>query len=143
MYFPSLLQKYWVTGRFVSLVISFAEVHGASTGFTQTFRVSLYGLRNEMYFPSGEICAPEISGLPKKSSRSMSGGSLPFWAVRAGALVAMAIASAQRVETVRMLHPLREKYCDGAGLTYGLAKSRTSSKSAWLCEPPAILDVPV
>ena len=28
--------------------------------------------------PSGEICAPEISGLPKKSSRSMIGEDLPF-----------------------------------------------------------------
>src|SRR3954467_12406031 len=97
MYFPSLLQKYWVTGRLMSLVISFAAVHGSLTPFTQMLRVSLYGLRNEMYFPSGDICAPEISGLPKNSSRSMSGGSLPVWAGRnAGVVNAIATARGQR-----------------------------------------------
>src|SRR5512146_1163208 len=55
-------------------------------------RVSFQGLRKEMYLPSGEICAPAISGLPKKSSRSMSGGR-PDWAfagVLAGALLSCA-----------------------------------------------------
>src|SRR5689334_1242589 len=80
MNFPSLLQKYCVTGRLVSLVMSLAAVQGSLTRFTQMLRVSLYGLRNEMYLPSGDICAPEISGLPKNSSRSMSGGSLPLCA---------------------------------------------------------------
>src|SRR5450759_1247351 len=37
-------------------------------------RVSFHGLRNEMYLPLGEICAPAISGLPKKSSRSIRAG---------------------------------------------------------------------
>src|ERR1041384_535412 len=97
MYFPSLLQKYWVTGRLVSLVISLAAVHGSLTPFTQTLRVSLYGFRKEMYLPSGDIWAPEISGLPKNSSRSMIGGSLPFCAgASAGALKEIASASDQR-----------------------------------------------
>src|SRR3954471_21986716 len=116
MYFPSLLQKYWVTGRLVSLVISLAADHGAVTGFTQTLRVSLYGLRNEMNFPSGEIWAPEISGLPKKSSRSISGGSFPFWAERAGALIAMAIGRAQRVRVGLML---QTSGCGMAGIGAG------------------------
>src|SRR4029078_5081062 len=103
MYFPSLLQKYWVTGRLVSLVISFAAEYGSSTRLTQTLRVSLYGLRKEMYRPSGEIWAPEISGLPKNSSRSMSGGSLPFCAeLSVGAVKRVAIASDRRM-TVRVL----------------------------------------
>ncbi len=38
--------------------------------------MSLYGLRKAMNLPSGEICAPAISGLPKKISRSISGGRL-------------------------------------------------------------------
>src|SRR5690349_22539420 len=97
MNFPSLLQKYCVTGRFVSLVMSLAAVQGSLTRFTQMLRVSLYGLRNEMYLPSGDICAPEISGLPKNSSRSMSGGSLPLCAgATVGAVNAIASVSDQR-----------------------------------------------
>src|SRR4051812_5034863 len=38
-------------------------------------RVSFHGRRNEMNFPLGEICPPTISGLPKKSSLSISGAS--------------------------------------------------------------------
>jgi hypothetical protein len=38
-------------------------------------RVPLNGLRNAMYWPSGEIWPPAISGSPKKSSRSLIGGS--------------------------------------------------------------------
>jgi len=53
--------------------------------------------------PSGEIWAPEISGLPKNSSRSMSGGSLPFCAeIVAGAVKTMATASDRRM-TVRLM----------------------------------------
>src|SRR2546423_6285954 len=97
MNFPSLLQKYCVTGLLVSLVISLAAVHESLTRFTQMLRVSLYGLRKEMYLPSGDIWAPEISGLPKNSSRSMSGGSLPLWAgAMAGVEKTMASASDQR-----------------------------------------------
>src|ERR1700690_69868 len=40
-------------------------------------RVSFQGLTNEMNLPSGEIWPPAISGLQKKSSRSMIGGSPP------------------------------------------------------------------
>ena len=41
MYFPSLLQKYWVTGRLMSFVISFAAEYGSLVRFTQILRVSL------------------------------------------------------------------------------------------------------
>lgn len=57
--------------------------------------------------PSGEICAPEISGLPKKSSRSMSGGSLPFCAeIVAGAVNTMATASDRRTAVRRLTEVL-------------------------------------
>src|SRR6185436_8996045 len=61
-------------GRLVSLVIGLAAVNGSSVRFTQIFRAPLWGLRNPMYFPSGEIWAPVISGSPKNSSRSRTGG---------------------------------------------------------------------
>src|SRR6185295_8771063 len=61
-------------GRLVSAVIGFALVNGSAVFFTQTLRVPLNGLRNAMNAPSGEICAPAISGSPKKSSRSIIGG---------------------------------------------------------------------
>src|ERR1700722_20411596 len=64
------------TGRAVSVVIRRAELNGWSVFFTQIFLVSVQGLRNARYRPSGESCAPEISGLPNNSSRSMSGGRL-------------------------------------------------------------------
>jgi hypothetical protein len=38
------------------------------------FSVPFQGLRKAMYLPSGESVALLISGLPKNSSRSMSGG---------------------------------------------------------------------
>ena len=41
MYFPSRLQKYWVTGRLVSLVMSLAAEYGSPVRLTQTLRVSL------------------------------------------------------------------------------------------------------
>src|SRR5689334_3493221 len=104
MNFPSLLQKYCVTGRLVSLVMSLAAVQGSLTRFTQMLRVSLYGLRNEMYLPSGDICAPEISGLPKNSSRSMSGGSLPLCAgATVGVVRTMVSASDQRSTSRRRI----------------------------------------
>src|ERR1700748_1443546 len=37
-------------------------------------RVSFHGFMKAMYSPSGESCAPEISGSPKINSRSMIGG---------------------------------------------------------------------
>ena len=61
-------------GRFGSAVINRAAVNGSPAFFTHTLRVSLYGLMNAMYLPSGESWAPVISGLPKNSSRSSSGG---------------------------------------------------------------------
>src|SRR6266550_5675912 len=74
MYLPSRLQKYWVTGRAVSAVIGLAASNGSSVRLTQMLRVPLKGLMNAMNLPSGEICAPEISGSPKNNSRSISGG---------------------------------------------------------------------
>src|ERR1700683_800041 len=64
------------TGRAVSVVIRRAELKGSSVFFTQIFLVSFQGFRNARYRPSGESWAPEISGLPNNSSRSISGGRL-------------------------------------------------------------------
>src|SRR6185369_2849594 len=74
MYLPSRDQKKPGIGRLVSAVIGFALVNGSAVFFTQMLRVPLNGLRNAMNAPSGEICAPAISGSPKNSSRSMIGG---------------------------------------------------------------------
>src|SRR6185437_11151496 len=74
MYLPSRDQKKPGIGRLVSAVIGFALVNGSAVFFTQMFRVPLNGLRNAMSAPSGEICAPAISGSPNKSSRSIMGG---------------------------------------------------------------------
>src|SRR5688572_14861009 len=54
--------------------MGFAFVNGSSVFLTQMLRVPLKGLIKAMKAPSGEICAPEISGSPKNSSRSISGG---------------------------------------------------------------------
>src|ERR1700730_6465531 len=74
MYLLSRLQRKAGMGRLVSFVIGLALSNGSSVRFTQMFRVLFKGLRNAMYLPSGEISAPEISGSPKKSSRSIIGG---------------------------------------------------------------------
>src|ERR1700730_5177050 len=74
MYLLSRLQRYAGIGRLVSFVIGRALSNGSSVRFTQMFLVLFKGLRNAMYLPSGEISAPEISGSPKKSSRSIIGG---------------------------------------------------------------------
>src|SRR5882762_5724208 len=72
-------------GRLVSAVSGFADSKGASVALTQMLRVLLNGLIKAMNLPSGEICAPEISGSPKNNSRSINGG-WPFgWAVAATA----------------------------------------------------------
>src|SRR5438552_12296980 len=83
MYLPSRLQKYAGIGRVVSAVSAFALSKGSSVRLTQTLRVPLKGLIKAMNLPSGEICAPEISGSPKKSSRSIMGGK-PFCCATAG-----------------------------------------------------------
>src|SRR5438552_6282761 len=80
MYLPSRLQKYAGIGRVVSAVIGFALSKDSSVPLTQTLRVPLKGLMKAMNLPSGEICAPAISGSPKNNSRSMSGGRLPVCA---------------------------------------------------------------
>src|SRR5947207_4962638 len=74
MYLLSRLQRKAGIGRLVSFVIGLALSNGSSVRFTQMLRVLFKGLRNAMYLPSGEISAPEISGSPKKSSRSIIGG---------------------------------------------------------------------
>jgi hypothetical protein len=69
----SRLQKKPGIGRRVSAVMRFALSKGSSAFFTQMFSVPFHGLRNAMYRPSGESVALLISGLPKKSWRSISG----------------------------------------------------------------------
>ena len=70
----SRVQKKPGMGRFVSAVTRRAASKGSAVFLTQMLRVSLHGLRKATYWPSGESWAPAISGLPKKSSRSRSGG---------------------------------------------------------------------
>src|SRR5437868_7895064 len=93
MYLPSRLQKYAGIGREVSAVIGLALSKGSSERLTQTLRVPLRGLMKAMNFPSGEICAPEISGSPKNNSRSMIGGR-PFGCAKMGAANRMTAAIA-------------------------------------------------
>src|ERR1700691_4764499 len=62
------------TGRAVSVVMRRAELNGSAICFTQMLRVSFQGLRKAMYLPSGESWAPDISGSPNSSSRSIIGG---------------------------------------------------------------------
>src|SRR6266516_1022625 len=68
------------TGRAVSAVRGLALSKGSSVVLTQMLRVPLNGLMKAMNLPSGEICAPEISGSPKNRSRSMSGRRPDYWA---------------------------------------------------------------
>src|SRR5580704_12427996 len=74
MYFPSRLHNQVPIGRLVSVVSSLAELKGSAVFFTHKFRVSFHGLMKARYSPSGEICAPVISGFPNNSSRSISPG---------------------------------------------------------------------
>src|SRR5579863_1201102 len=74
MNLPSRDHRYPATGRLVSVVSNLAELKGSPVFFTQILRVFDQGFRNARYFPSGETSAPVISGSPKSSSRSMSGG---------------------------------------------------------------------
>src|SRR5438128_9899094 len=108
MYLPSRLQKYPGIGRAVSAVIGFAFSKGSSVVLTQILRVPLNGLINAMNLPSGEICAPEISGSPKNNSRSITGGN-PF--VCAYARLAVASESA-RQEIARIKVKVVERNCE-------------------------------
>src|SRR3954449_5775736 len=95
----SRVQKKPAMGRLVSVVSRRAEANGSATFFTQTFRVSFHGFRNATYLPSGDSCAPAISGLPNRSSRSINGGSP--WDAFAGALFwAETVATRKSVEMV-------------------------------------------
>src|SRR3990172_5919244 len=93
MYLLSRLQKKAATGRFGSVVTRRALSYGSPVFFTHTFRVSVHGLRKAVHFPSGESWAPAISGVPKKSSRSTSGGA-PLAAATFAAGVGFAGATA-------------------------------------------------
>ena len=73
MNLPSRLQKKPGMGRLVSAVTSVALSNGSSVFLTQTLRVLFHGFTKAMYLPSGEICAPEISGSPKNNSLSSTG----------------------------------------------------------------------
>src|ERR1700683_5437076 len=74
MYLPSRVHRNPATGRAVSEVMRRAELNGSAVWLTQMLRVTFQGLTNAMYLPSGESWAPDISGSPNKSSRSMIGG---------------------------------------------------------------------
>src|ERR1019366_3212260 len=73
-YLPSHVHPYPATGRLASVVNSRAALNGSAAFLTQILRVLFHGFKKARYFPSGEICAPAISGLPNSSSRSISGG---------------------------------------------------------------------
>src|ERR1700683_2930209 len=75
MYLLSRVHRNPATGRAVSVVMRRAELNGSEICFTQMLRVSFQGLRKAMYLPSGESWAPDISGSPNSSSRSISRGS--------------------------------------------------------------------
>src|ERR1051325_7708585 len=51
-----------------------ALANGSAVFLTQMLRVPLKRLTKAMNVPSGEVCAPAISGSPKKISRSIIGG---------------------------------------------------------------------
>ncbi len=74
MYLLSRLQKNPGIGRWASAVMRLALSNGSAVFFTQMFRVPFQGLRNAMNRPSGDSVALLISGFPKNSCRSMSGG---------------------------------------------------------------------
>src|SRR5580698_9288819 len=74
MYLLSCVQKNPATGRLLSVVINRAALKGSLTPFTYTFRVSFQGFKNAIYWPFGDNSAAAISGLPKITSRSISGG---------------------------------------------------------------------
>ena len=101
-------------GRFVSAVIGFALSNGSPAFFTQMLRVPLKGLMKAMYWPSGEICAPEISGSPKNSSRSMTGGTTAGFVAGCAAGFAAGVAAA----------------CAAACASAGWAGAATASASA-------------
>src|SRR5262245_32295445 len=73
MNLPSRLQKNDGIGRFVSSVSGMAALKGSVARLTQMLRVSLYGLIKAINCPSGESCAPDISGFPNSNSRSIKG----------------------------------------------------------------------
>src|SRR5437773_3911188 len=106
MYLLSWVQKYAGIGRLVSLVTGFAASNGSATFFTKMLRVPLSGLMNDMNLPSGESCAPEISGSPKNSSRSMIGG---CWAT---ARAAKTHESSSTVTRDRIEQPPGQGYLD-------------------------------
>src|SRR5687767_7162043 len=114
----SRLQKKAGMGRLLSAVTRRAEVYGSPTFFTHTLRVSFQGFRKAMYLPSGEICAPAISGLPKNSSRSSSGGS-PAAALAGafGATAGAVWAAAGRASAAKRSARITVDRCEGMVFT--------------------------
>src|ERR1700722_3396374 len=74
MYLPSRVHRNPATGRAVSVVMRRAELNGSAVCLTQMLRVPFQGFTKARYLPSGESWAPDISGSPNKSSRSIMGG---------------------------------------------------------------------
>src|SRR6266852_4978929 len=103
MYLPSRLQKYAGIGRVVSAVIGFAASKASAVRLTQILRVPLNGLTKAMNLPSGEIWAPEISGSPKNSSRSIIGGR-PFDCAGVWIGARTSVSAAQNMATIRRMN---------------------------------------
>src|SRR5579863_8226796 len=81
-------------------------------------RVSFQGFMKAIYFPLGESCAPEISGLPKSNSRSMMGGRL--LAGGAGMVSVSHVNGFPRSESA--LHPIPQAPRGLPGLTARLIR---------------------
>src|SRR5712692_4946741 len=123
MNFESRLQKWPGMGRLVSALMGFALSKGSSRRLTQMLRVPSSGFKNEIQLPSGESCAPEISGSPNSSSRSMIGGSagltvaawgpLSGWGAGAAQAIASAARSAERSRTDLVM--CAASWCEDAG----------------------------
>src|ERR1700730_19257643 len=90
-------------GRVLSALTGRAALNGSFAFLTQMLRVPWYGFRNEMYRPSGEICALAMVISPKKRLRSMIGG----WSARA-AIGAVRVPSATRVRAKHFIRASRE-----------------------------------
>src|SRR5712691_2930934 len=122
----------------------------SSVRFTQMLRVPLNGLMKAMNLPSGEICAPEISGSPKNNSRSIKGGS-PFCCAttRCDDAMSSILAQANR-ETTRtdLRKRFREKLANIIGTSFrwligwGLWKTRNLLRRGWTASFSRLLENP-
>ena len=68
--------SYVIDGKMIGgfALVAWPAEYGSSVFLTQMLRVLFHGLRNAICLPSGDMRALEISGSPKNSSRSSSGG---------------------------------------------------------------------